>query len=317
MRSKAGLAALVAVLAFAGAPVAGAGTSRWVALADQAYGESVAAVDAADSAGAFVRAQFVASLAWYAGERFGWQDRRTQRWLHRLYALRTPSGGYGLGAPFDAFQDGTVNPAGTAYTITEAWHVGRVLMAGYDGGGVTPRRVRQVAGFLARVPLSAGGRCPAYSDSPNDVGKPCVWNVAAAAAWFLENVRRRGLVPRPTAARTWLAEVRAAYRADLGEWMYQAGSATPPPDPWHNAPTVMAMLDTEPSFGREALAGHFRNWPASGANAELLRYDCTRADTNFAAIRASVTQPANTPAAVLQTRTGYAPALLLVARKCG
>jgi hypothetical protein len=317
MRIKTGLAALAAALTLAAGAVApaSADTGNWTVPADRAYAESVAAVTAADAAGTYVRAQFVAALAWYAGERFGWWDHRTQEWLHRLYSLRTPSGGYGLGAPFDAFQDGTVNPAGTAYTITEAWHVGRTLIAGYDHGSVPAWRIRQVARPLARAPLSAGGKCPAYSDNPNDAGKPCVWNVAAAAAWFLENAERRGLIRR-TPAGTWLDEVRAAYRAELGAWPYQADQAKPL-DSWHNVPSVLAMLDADSAFGRETLAGHFRNWPVSGANADLLPYDCARAEVNYAAIRASATQPADTPVAVLQSRAGYAPLLLLVARECG
>lgn len=151
-----GAAVVLAALALlaATAPVAEAGTDRWTALADRAYGESVEAVAAADAAGTYVRAQFVASLASCAGRRFGWRDLRTQAWFKRLYSLRTPDGGYGLGAPFDAFGDGTVNPADTAYTITEAWHVGRVLLAGYDGGGVLAGIVRHVAELVAHAPAS-------------------------------------------------------------------------------------------------------------------------------------------------------------------
>ncbi|MBE8523627.1 hypothetical protein ILP97_40110 [Amycolatopsis sp. H6(2020)] len=313
MRIRAFAAAAVLLLAFARPAEADSG--EWLALADRAYAESVEAVAAADAAGTYVRAQFVASLASYSGQRFGWRDRRTQAWLRRLASLRTPTGGYGLGTPYDAFGDGSVNPAGTAYTITEAWHVGRVLLAGYDGGGVPAGAVRHVARLVAGAPSSAGGRCPAYSDHPNDTGRPCVWNVSAAAGWFLEQAHARGLAGR-TPARGWLARVRAAYRADLGGWTYQADTAVLQ-DSWHNAPIVAAMVETDPAFGREVLAAHFAHWPAGGANADLLPYDCSKADANFAAIRASATQPAGTPLLVLQTRAGYASALPAVARVCG
>ncbi|SDX80356.1 hypothetical protein SAMN05421504_103908 [Amycolatopsis xylanica] len=311
--------AVVVALLLTMTPAASAAEDKWVSLADRTYTESVAAVAAADSSGVYVRVQFVAPLAWYAGTRFGWRDERTQGWLRRLYALRTPTGGYGLGAPFDAFGDKTVNPADTAYSITVAWHVGRTLIAGYDGGGVPASAVREAASMLNTVGASAGERCPAYSEHVNDLGKPCVWNVSAAAAWFLGQALRRGLVPewerREAGAkvRTWLADVVANYRDDLGGWTYQANSS-PLQDAWHNAPTVAAVLGTP--LGPRALAGQFRNFPASGANADLIPYDCAKAEPNYPMIFASATKPVTAPVDVLQSRAGYAPALQEIARAC-
>ncbi|RSM91492.1 hypothetical protein DMH04_00345 [Kibdelosporangium aridum] len=289
--------------------------NKWGQLADQTYSEAVAAVNQADVTGVYVRAQYVAPLAWYAGQRFGWRDRRTQTWLHRLYALRTPTNGYGLGAEFDAFADGTVNPADTAYTITSAWHVGRVLITGYDGGGVSAGRVRQAANLIASLPLSAGERCPAYSEHSNDIGKPCVWNVSAAAVWFLDNAARRGLVTKPHKVATWRTEIHRHYREDLGGWTYQANSVKLQ-DPWHNVVTVLETLDSHPGFGATTLAGHFRNWPVSAANVDVLPYDCARAEANFAAIRFSATKPVTTPAAVLASRTAFVAMLPRIAHTC-
>ncbi|WP_406631912.1 hypothetical protein [Amycolatopsis sp. WGS_07] len=313
------LTILVACLIVTAGTASATDDNKWVELADRSYADAVTAVANADAAGSYVRAQFVAPLAAYAGQRFGWRDQRTRAWLDRLYRLRTPTGGYGLGVPFDAFGDKTVNPADTAYTITDAWHVGRVLLAGYDGGGVPAARIREVAHNLNTVPLSAGGHCVGYSDHANDAGKPCVWNVSAAASWFLGQALRRGLIParewREVAVkvRKWRTDVRTHYREDLGGWTYQENSL-PLQDSWHNATTVVAMV--EDRIGPRALAAHFGNWPASGANADLLTSDCTKAESNFAAIRASATKPTTAPIEVLQTRTAYVGVLLEIARRC-
>jgi hypothetical protein len=294
---------------------------RWTSLADQAGHESVVAIGEQDAAGQDVRAQFVAALAWYSGQRFGWRDPRTQGWLDRLYTKKNGDGGYGLGYAFDAYQDGTVNPPDTTYTITVAWHVGRVLIAGYDGGGVPAWQVRQAADVLLDLPTAAGGQCPAYSANANDAGQACVWNVSAAAAWFLDQADRRGLGPAGrhgalvAAVRAWTAHLAASYRPDLNAWTYQEGAAAPL-DSWHNAPVVEAMLSLDPGLGAQALAGHFRRWPAEGGDADLVPFACDKADANYPAIKASATQPAAIPAAVLQTRSGYAPALLRIAAAC-
>ncbi|MBK8076059.1 MAG: hypothetical protein IPK24_10920 [Kineosporiaceae bacterium] len=50
------------------------------------------------------------------------------------------AGGYGLGTAWDAFGDGTRNPASTTYTVTTAGHVGWVLLEARkndaDGGAL-------------------------------------------------------------------------------------------------------------------------------------------------------------------------------------
>ncbi|GAA4550955.1 CHAP domain-containing protein [Amycolatopsis samaneae] len=294
---------------------------KWTRLADRTYDESVNAVRRADAAHQYVRAQFVAPLAWYAGQKFGWHDQRTQDWLNRLYGLRTPSRGYGLGQPYDAYGDGTTNPATTAYTITGAWHVGRTLLAGFDGGGVPAERVREVATWLAGIPLAAGGQCAAYSESGHDKGKPCVWNVSAAGAWFLWNAEKRGLVAAGdrdrvlAKVRSWRNEVRAHYRPALRGWTYQAGSAGLQ-DAWHNVATVAPMYDLDPSIGGTALAGQFAAFPGSAANADVLTLDCAKADGTFAAIERTATTPVTKPLDVLQSRAGFAPLLPRIAAAC-
>ncbi|WP_156994278.1 hypothetical protein [Pseudonocardia acaciae] len=291
--------------------------ARYERLADRSYTESERAVAQVESAGGVVRAQFIAPLAWYSGIRFGWRSARTRIWLDKLAAPRTPAGGYGLSVPFDAYRDGSVNPADTGYTITGAWHVGRALMAGYDGGGVPAERIRQVAGWLTRLRPAAGGRCPAYSDSAHDAGRPCVWNVSAVAAWFLAEAARRGLAPGSVwgLIRAWRAELAAAYRPDLGGWPYAAGGSAAQ-DAWHNVPVVASMAALDPALGRVALAAHLDRFPGSAANADLLPLDCAEADRAFPAIERTATRPARTPLETLQSRAGYPPLLLLAELGC-
>jgi hypothetical protein len=296
--------------------------NKWTQLADQTYTESVNAVAKAESSGQYVRSQFVAPLAWYSGLKFGWKDQRTQDWLNKVYRLRTPSKGYGLGRLFDAYSDGTTNPANTAYTITGAWHVGRTLIAGYDGGGVPKERVQEVASWLAKIPLAGGGKCASYSETTNDKGKPCVWNVSAAGAWFLWSAEQRGLIPATdkdavlAKVRSWRNEVRAHYSTALGGWTYQAGSSGLQ-DPWHNVATAAPMYALDPSIGKTALAGEFAKYPANAANADLLPLDCAKAEGTFQAIKATATKPATSPLDVLQSRAGFAPLLMQTGITCG
>jgi hypothetical protein len=297
-------------------------SGAWTAMADQAYSEASTAEAALEQGGQNIQVQYIAALAWYAGLRFGWTDTRTTSWLTKVYARRTASRGYGIGQAYDAFGNGTVNPANTTYTITTAWHVGRVLLAGYDAGAVPAARVTEAVAALLDTPQSNGGQCIAYSKHVNDANMPCVWNVSATAAWFVWRADQRGLVPAGREAealdklRRWRDDVRAEYRGNLGGWTYQSNT-TALQDPWHNAPTVAAMYEADPTIGPTALAGHFGNWPNNtGANVDLLVYDCSRVDANYAAAHASATQPASTNLDKLATRAAYLAGPLRVQAAC-
>ena len=322
----AGVVSAASVLMLVAAPAEATPTTvlngDWQAMADQAYSEAAPAEVAMEAAGQNVQVQYVAALAWYAGLRYGWTDSRTQGWLTKVYARRTASLGYGIGQAYDAFGNGTVNPANTTYTITTAFHVGRVLLAGYDAGAIPAARVTEAVAALLDTPQSNGGQCIAYSKHSNDANMPCVWNVSSTAAWFIWRASQRGLVPagRETEAlnklRQWRDVVRSEYKTSLGGWTYQSNT-TALQDPWHNAPTVAAMYELDPTIGPTALNGHFGNWPNNtGANVDLLVYDCSRVDANYGAAHASATQPASTNLDKLATRAAYLAGPLRVQSTC-
>lgn len=130
-----------------------------------------------------------------AGMLYGWPNTVTRGLLLKLLGTRNPDGGYGLGRPYDAFADGTVNPPDTTYTVTLAGHVGPTLLAAYKGGsGIVARQdVQDVVNLLVstqRVPVPRG-ECVAYSRSPNDAAG-WVHNVNAGVGWFLSDVNGAG-----------------------------------------------------------------------------------------------------------------------------
>lgn len=163
--------------------------------------DAIAAFEAADTGTETAHAY--AYMAAAVGHRYGWTDPRVSTYLAKLYSLRNPDGGWGIGEAWDAFQDGTVNPATTTYTITLADHVGPVLLEAWQHGLVPAADVQTVVDLIAttnsaQYGASAGnlGRCFAYSRSPNDNVVPagCVHNVSAAAAGFLMRARALGFV---------------------------------------------------------------------------------------------------------------------------
>jgi hypothetical protein len=219
---------------------------KWQQLADKYYELGSAGYDQQVAAGQNVAAFHVAALAWYAGQKFGWHDPRTTRWLHRVYDRQDSDGGYGLGYPYASF-DKVLNPADTSYTITTAWHVGRMLLDGYDHGAVPRAKLIDAATSLLNTAESPRGRCIAYSASPNDANERCVFNVTAAASLFLNESLERGIwVPGRLLETTrkiasWRDYLLANYRPTLNGWTY--GRINNPAlldDPGHLAPTATA-----------------------------------------------------------------------------
>ena len=265
--------------------------SQWQDVADQAYANAVEDYDSLTSQGKNTWSFYVAAAAHYAGMRFGWSDPRTQTWLQRVYQRVTPSGGYGLNFAYDASGDGTVNPANTTYTITTGFHVGQVLIDGYDGGGVPAARVTAAARAILDTPQTAGGKCAAYSKHVNDSRKPCIWNVTAWGAWFLWRASERGLVPAGRAdealskLRTWRDYVRAHYSTSLGGWNYQEGGPNVIDDPGHLSATVQAMYEMDPSIGVPALTAFWKHYPTSISGSGLILYDCSKAAAAYPGLR--------------------------------
>jgi hypothetical protein len=196
---------------------------RWQSVADGS--QRVAGVDdfyvAADAASALAARVSMA----------GWGAADVPVLVEALIGTANPDGGYGLAKPWDAYQDGTVNPATTSYTATTAGHVGPVLLAGYAAGAIPAAPVRRAMDFLLDVPRSHDGRCIPYSGSPADVGKPCIWNVHFGAAdWVLRASR---LLDYRTDDARRLADVALSWLDILtqnprtGYWAYSSSGGGP------------------------------------------------------------------------------------------
>lgn len=123
-----------------------------------------------------------------------WNNPETLALLNNVYAAKKATGGYGLEAPTDAFQDGTNNSTGTTYTVTTADHVGETLLEGYKQGVVPVSEVYSVVDALMNQPIigTGQGKCMLYSNSPNDTNW-CVINVSAGAAAFLQKALDAGI----------------------------------------------------------------------------------------------------------------------------
>ncbi|GAA0898259.1 hypothetical protein GCM10009558_087330 [Virgisporangium aurantiacum] len=304
------------------------GNTAWLELAQQAAAESATAMPFVEDSGQNIPVWWIAPVAWYSGKTFGWQATATNFWMGRVYARQLPSGGFGLGYAWDWRNDGSVNPAGTAYTITTAGHVGRMLIEGYDDGGVPRDRVLRAVTSLLNTSTTAGGRCISYSDSPNDANKPCVFNVNATAAWFLWSAYRRGIVPSGRDA-----EMNGKWRTfrdynwthgfsdDLTGWNgapgfpYEQGQTTLQ-DPWHHAATVWPLYEMDPATGIKGMNGHFANY-SSSANADLVVYDCSRISSSLLGQARTHAFPAyNSQAERLQSRSRWTIMALRVHRAC-
>lgn len=149
--------------------------------------------------------------------------------------------GWGLGYAWDAFNDGTTNPADTSYAITTSGHVGGVMVEAYSAGVFPLLRIAEIVDCILNWPSSSDGRGPAYSRAAADIAKPVVWNIGAAHASLLRTCR--GVVDTARQARidttagAWLNQLKAAYQPALsggGGWPYQAGGTTRQ-DGGHNA----------------------------------------------------------------------------------
>jgi hypothetical protein len=115
--------------------------------------------------------------------------------------------------------------------------------------------VRRAVDSLLDAPRSYQGRCIAYSTSPNDLVKPCVWNVHFGAAdWVLRASELLGY--RTTEARA-LARVALSWLTvawqdpGTGYWPYSSAGG-PPQDVGHQLWTAAAVDALQGS--RDALA---------------------------------------------------------------
>lgn len=229
-----------------------------------------------------------AAQLWQQAQASGWHSPQTTAARAALLRLRTASGGYGLGTVWDAFGDGTRNPASTTYTVTTAGHVGWVLLEARkndaDGGALNG-----AIDALLAMPRLDQGRCLAYSNSRYDRAKPCVYNVSHGAAAFLVQARalsthRAGEVDLLLAALR--SGLRRGYDPATGYWRYKAGDRAAQ-DISHQIYTARSVDVVDPGFGAVARMmarpwwrhpGGMRQRPIDVASAMLdAARDCDRA----------------------------------------
>jgi hypothetical protein len=208
-----------------------------------------------------------------AGYLYGWTDTRTVHLLAELRGTKLAGGSYGLGRPYDAFADGTINPADTAYAVTLAGHVGPTLLAGYKAGAVPKAEVQAVVNQLVampRVPVDRG-QCVAYSDDPNDdpplnpaypIG--CAHNVNAGTGWFLSDANAAGFGAtgmQKLITDITLAEIVAFREAD-NTWPYIDDG--PFLDADHDSYEAESMYRLAYWIGRESTFRWMANPPPPG-----------------------------------------------------
>ena len=267
------LAILVTAILFlvtvGSSPAAADRSDDWGALADQA----ITTFEAADAGN-----ETPHSYAYIMGaiaRRHGWQDPRIQTYLAKLYGLRNPDGGWGLNFPYDKFNDGTINPANTTYTVTLADHVGPVLLDAYVAGIVPASDVSTITNLILTTQTATwttAGRCVAYSRSPNDAVNPsngrCTYNVNALAAMFLQMANGKGFVA--TGLNRRVSDISKNvingfnYKTLWWPWYTAVGSALQDTD--HNAAMAEALyLGLSYGIGREVAFWHMDNALADNA----------------------------------------------------
>lgn len=190
------------------------------------------------------------------GRLYGWTDPRVQPLIAQLLAERNPDGGWGIGEAWDAFQDGSVNPADTTYTVTLAGHVGPALLEAWKAGALTdPEPLTAITKLLvsqtARL-TNGTGQCVTYSRASADAY--CVHNVSAGAADYLTQASAAGF------GRTGLQKLTVditrrevtAYNTTWAGWPYLDGGATEQ-DPDHGAYTARSLYFLTYPVGREGV----------------------------------------------------------------
>lgn len=212
--------------------------------------------------------------------RKGWHHPLVKTYLRKVYKQQNPDGGYGINRAWDAFQDGSENPADTTYAITLTDHVGPVFLHGYEAGVVPGWRVRQVVRLVEKFPLAnTPGTCVSYSTTPADAAY-CTGNINASAAHFLVRARDAGF-------RVDLSRVRRIVQHNRttlidGEWWPYIDGQVERQDWYHNVTMVEAAMDLDPKVGRRTLNAMRRAtvrdpWERA-AMLRLARFDCRLAN---------------------------------------
>lgn len=203
---------------------------------------------------------FIHSQALLAiGRLYGWDDPRVPTLVAQLLAERNPDGGWGIEQAWDAFQDGTTNPADTTYTVTLAGHVGPALLEAWRHGVLTdPEPLQTITKILvSQTPrlTNATGQCVTYSRAAAD-SSYCVPNVSAGVADYLTQASAAGF-GRSGLQKLVVDVTRRSvttYRTDWAGWPYVEGQSTEQ-DPDHGAYTARSMYFLAYPVGREGVYG--------------------------------------------------------------
>jgi putative cell wall-binding protein len=187
------------------------------------------------------------------GRAYGWDHDEAVASLELMRGSVKPDGGYGLDRGWDAFGDGTTNPAATSYLVTITDHVGRALLDGFEAGAVPAEEIAALVEIVRNWPTVEGQPgCLAYSNSEFD-RTSCVHNVNTSAIWFIDAAERAGSWPGPPADLSQLLEHETdAYLGD-GWWPYRDDQESRQ-DVNHNAAQVEQLRFAAAELGAEALA---------------------------------------------------------------
>lgn len=132
---------------------------------------------------------YLSYMAYSYGLIYDWQHPSARGYLQRAIDSAKKNG-YGLGYAWDAFQDGTINPDSTDYTITLTDHVGLAYVSAYKSGVLPKEYLIDILERVLTMPMADSlnnGICISYSDSPFDqIG--CVHNVNISVAQFLNSL---------------------------------------------------------------------------------------------------------------------------------
>lgn len=235
----------------AAAPTA---TDRWRVQAVAAI-EKWETLDSQSASTSVLNLSFVARAI---AEASGWDDPRLPGLLTRLMALRNPDGGWGVNRPFDAFSDGSANPASTSYTVTMTDHIGPFLLGAWQHGLLADAEpLTSIGALLMRLPRwrVAGGHCVAYSTSRDDQrdARQCVHNVNASLGLFLGQLADAG-VPVSGASNLRMFITRAevaSYDVTAKNWPYALNGRLN--DAVHAAMSTEAMLRMAPDLAARPL----------------------------------------------------------------
>lgn len=189
----------------------------------------------------------------------GWDDPEALALLDRVLAMRLPSGGWGLGYAWDAFRDGTTNPADTTYGVT-LYQVGSVLYRAIEAGrheyDDALAALEPLIYSWPRIPVDTGYAL-AYSDDSNDAQPGLVvHNVNASLGAVLELIDRAGLTTDPERSARFREEITrqevATYDPAWHGWPYRDGTADKLQDSAHNAMSIEAMTYLAPGLADDA-----------------------------------------------------------------